>query len=165
MTDPHPVLISTIVLNWNRAILLRQTLRSYADTVSGPAEIVVVDNGSMDESLRVIEEARSYLPRLKTVFLDQNIGGEAVNHALTRYRASLSISAKTIWYTFRTGPITSEKRFCSSRILANSRCSAQRVSTITRDGGHGRAAFASRRAKFFTRRSETSAQRLCCARP
>jgi glycosyltransferase involved in cell wall biosynthesis/protein-L-isoaspartate O-methyltransferase len=89
VTDPHPVLISTIVLNWNRAILLRQTLRSYADTVSGPAEIVVVDNGSMDESLRVIEEARSYLPRLKTVFLDQNIGGEAVNQCFDKVSGEL----------------------------------------------------------------------------
>ena len=89
MTDPHPVLISTIVLNWNRAILLRQTLRSYADTVSGPAEIVVVDNGSMDESLRIIEEARSYLPRLKTVFLDQNIGGEAVNQCFDKVSGEL----------------------------------------------------------------------------
>jgi glycosyltransferase involved in cell wall biosynthesis len=89
VTDPHPVLISTIVLNWNRAILLRQTLRSYADTVSGPAEIVVVDNGSMDESLRVIEEARSYLPRLKTVFLDQNVGGEAVNQCFDKVSGEL----------------------------------------------------------------------------
>ena len=89
MTDPHPALISTIVLNWNRAVLLRQTLRSYADTVNGPAEIVVVDNGSVDESRHVIEEARSYLPRLMAVLLDQNIGGEAVNQCLDKVSGEL----------------------------------------------------------------------------
>ena len=89
MTDSHPVLISTIVLNWNRAVLLRQTLRSYADTVNGPAEIIVVDNGSVDESRRVIEEARSYLPRLVAVFLDENIGGEAVNECLDKVSGEL----------------------------------------------------------------------------
>jgi predicted O-methyltransferase YrrM/glycosyltransferase involved in cell wall biosynthesis len=84
VTDPHPALISTIVLNWNRAVLLQQTLRSYADTVNGPAEIVVVDNGSVDESRHVIEEALSYLPRLTSVLLDENIGGEAVNQCLDK---------------------------------------------------------------------------------
>ena len=84
MTDTHPSLISTIVLNWNRAVLLRQTLRSYADTVSGPAEIFVVDNASLDDSRKVIEEARSYLPRLVAVLLDENAGGEAVNRCLDR---------------------------------------------------------------------------------
>jgi glycosyltransferase involved in cell wall biosynthesis len=44
------MLVSTIVLNWNRAVLLQQMLRSYADTVSGPAEIIVIDNGSSDDS-------------------------------------------------------------------------------------------------------------------
>jgi len=47
--------------------------------VSGLAEIIVVDNGSVDESRRVIEEARSYLPQLLSVLLDENAGGEAVN--------------------------------------------------------------------------------------
>jgi len=89
VTDTHPFLISTIVLNWNRAVLLQRTLRSYADTVSGPAEIFVVDNGSVDESREVIEEARSYLPRLVTVLLDENVGGEAVNRCLDKVSGEL----------------------------------------------------------------------------
>jgi predicted O-methyltransferase YrrM len=75
-------LISTIVLNWNRAPLLRQCLESYAATVTGPAEIVVVDNASTDGSRDVIAEAHGFLPGLRAVFLDENIGGEAVNHCL-----------------------------------------------------------------------------------
>lgn len=80
--ETPPTLISTIVLNWNRAPLLRQCLRSYAETVTGPAEIVVVDNGSTDASRAVIEDARAILPSLRAVLLDRNIGGEAVNRCL-----------------------------------------------------------------------------------
>jgi predicted O-methyltransferase YrrM len=82
MAAVEPAIISTIVLNWNRAPLLRQCLESYAATVTGPAEIVVVDNASTDESRDVIDEARSALPALRAVFLDENIGGEAVNACL-----------------------------------------------------------------------------------
>ena len=89
MTDTHPFLISTIVLNWNRAVLLQQTLRSYANTVSDPAEIFVIDNGSVDESRQVIEQARFYLPRLVAVLLEENVGGEAVNRCLDKVSGEL----------------------------------------------------------------------------
>ena len=72
-------MISTIVLNWNRSVLLQQMLRSYADTVSGPAEVIVVDNASSDDSRVVIDAARSFLPEMKTIFLQENMGGEAIN--------------------------------------------------------------------------------------
>jgi glycosyltransferase involved in cell wall biosynthesis len=78
------MLVSTIVLNWNRAVLLQQMLRSYADTVSGPAEIIVIDNGSTDDSRLVIDSARGFLPKIQAVFLDENIGGEAINICFDR---------------------------------------------------------------------------------
>ena len=46
----HYMRISTIVLNWNRQALLEQTLRSYAATVVGPCELMVIDNASSDGS-------------------------------------------------------------------------------------------------------------------
>jgi glycosyltransferase involved in cell wall biosynthesis len=73
------MMVSTIVLNWNRAVLLQRMLRSYADTVSGPAEIIVIDNGSSDDSRLVINSARSFLPKIQSIFLDENIGGVAIN--------------------------------------------------------------------------------------
>jgi predicted O-methyltransferase YrrM len=69
--------ISTIVLNWNRAALLEKTLESWFATVTGPAELIVVDNASTDESRTVIER----FPVHGTILLDENIGGEAVNAA------------------------------------------------------------------------------------
>ena len=83
------MLVSTIVLNWNRAVLLQQMLRSYADTVSGPAEIIVIDNGSSDDSRLVIDSARGFLPKIQAVFLDKNIGGEAINICFDRVSGDL----------------------------------------------------------------------------
>ena len=45
-----------IVVNWNRAELLRCCLRSLAGQSGVDFEIVIVDNGSTDHSLRVIDE-------------------------------------------------------------------------------------------------------------
>lgn len=83
------MLISTIVLSWNRARLLEQTLRSYAATVSGPYEIIVVDNASTDQSREIIRQARDQLPTLKTILLDENLGGRAINLAFTEITGDL----------------------------------------------------------------------------
>src|SRR5688572_6008099 len=48
--------LSVIVVNWNRAELLRCCLRSLAGQIGVDFEIVIVDNGSTDDSLRVIGE-------------------------------------------------------------------------------------------------------------
>jgi hypothetical protein len=74
--------IASIVLNWNRAALLRQTLESYLATVAGPFELIIVDNASSDNSREVIEGFRSEFRSLKTIFLNENLGGEAINLAL-----------------------------------------------------------------------------------
>jgi predicted O-methyltransferase YrrM/glycosyltransferase involved in cell wall biosynthesis len=81
--------ISTIVLNWNRHALLEQTLRSYAATVVAPFELMVIDNASSDESREVVERCRAEIGRLQTIFLDENLGGEAINHALERVTGDL----------------------------------------------------------------------------
>jgi len=164
VTDTHPFLISTIVLNWNRAFLLQRTLRSYADTVSGPAEIFVVDNGSVDESREVIEEARSYLPRLVTVLLDENVGGEAVNRCLDKVSGELIHISENDQLTFRTGPTTSGKRFSSSRTSVSSRFLAQPTLMFICGGQQRQAAFGLRGAKSFMKHSETSPHRVWSAR-
>ncbi len=83
------LLISTILLNWNRAVLLEQTLRSYAETVTEPFELIVVDNASDDDSRKVIDGARRYIPELQVLLLDDNIGGEAFNLGLERISGEL----------------------------------------------------------------------------
>jgi glycosyltransferase involved in cell wall biosynthesis len=70
--------ISTVVLNWNRVALPEKALASWFETITGPAELIVVDNASTDGSRHVIERSSVH----KAILLDENIGGEAVNHAL-----------------------------------------------------------------------------------
>ncbi len=70
--------LSTIVLNWNRETLLEKTLRSYLATVTGAAELIIVDNANTDGARAII--ART--PCKAALLLDANLGGEAVNVAL-----------------------------------------------------------------------------------
>jgi predicted O-methyltransferase YrrM len=82
------MLISTILLNWNRSVLLEQTLRSYAATVTGPSELFVIDNASSDDSRAIIGEARKYLD-FEMLFLDENVGGDAYNLFFDRMSGEL----------------------------------------------------------------------------
>ncbi len=81
--------ISTTVLNWNRADLLRRTLESYRDTVTVPYELFIVDNGSSDGSRTVIEEFCAATPAAQAIYLPENIGGAAINEGLRKSRAGL----------------------------------------------------------------------------
>jgi hypothetical protein len=81
--------ITSIVLNWNRAALLQQTLESYLATIDGPFELIVIDNASRDHSREVIESCRCKFRSLKTIFLKENLGGEAINLALGRANGDL----------------------------------------------------------------------------
>lgn len=82
-------MISTIILNWNRAELLEQTLRSFAETTAEPFELTVIDNASSDNSREVIEEGRRFIPSLRTSYHDENLGGEALNAAIERATGNL----------------------------------------------------------------------------
>ncbi len=92
-------LISTIVLNWNRADLLQRTLQSYIETVSVPHEIFIIDNASNDNSRDVIERFCSSTPNAEGIFLTENLGGEAINIGLEKTKGKfLHISENDIEY-------------------------------------------------------------------
>jgi GT2 family glycosyltransferase len=60
--------IAVVVPNWNGAARLPACIRSLAAQTAGDVEIVVVDNGSVDESLAVLEElAAEVAPVVLTV--------------------------------------------------------------------------------------------------
>ncbi|BAP55436.1 hypothetical protein THII_1139 [Thioploca ingrica] len=82
-TQQSPV-ISTVVLNWNRADLLFQTLKSYAETITVPYELFIIDNASTDNSKAVIKDFCSQNPYSQAIFLPQNRGGEALNLGLEK---------------------------------------------------------------------------------
>jgi len=75
-------MISTIILNWNRADSLRVTIESYLTTITGAYELVVVDNASTDgsrEYLRGVEASG----QARVLFLEENIGGLGYNEAFS----------------------------------------------------------------------------------
>ena len=66
------IFISTIVLNWNRADLLKKTLESYARTIEMPFELFVIDNCSADGSQQAIQEFCRTHPFAAPIFLEKN---------------------------------------------------------------------------------------------
>ena len=82
------MMLSTIILNWNRVELLRQCVESYLATVRDDYELLIVDNASTDgscEYLQRLEAAR----RARVFYLPENIGGEALNVAIPLTRGEL----------------------------------------------------------------------------
>ena len=68
-SDP---LVSVIVVNYNRAELLRECLRSLIRQSYCFLEILVVDNGSSDDSLEVVRTFSD--ERIQLLSLDENLG-------------------------------------------------------------------------------------------
>lgn len=74
--------VSVIIPNWNGAAMLRRTLVCLARQSEAPAEIIVVDNGSVDDSAAVIREAEARL-----ISLPENRGfSAAVNEGIRSAR-------------------------------------------------------------------------------
>src|SRR5579872_6270840 len=76
-------MISTLILNWNRADLLQMTVESYLETTSNDVELFIIDNASTDDSrnyLTRIEKERAAV--VKVFYLEENLGGEAYNVAI-----------------------------------------------------------------------------------
>lgn len=56
MSATHPASVSVVVPTYNRASLLRRALRSILEQTRFPDEIVVVDDGSTDNTASVVED-------------------------------------------------------------------------------------------------------------
>lgn len=101
MAEDNNIVISTVILNWNRSDLLKITVESYLKTVEVPYELIIVDNGSTDNSRKIIEELKAKHGNKinKIILLDKNIGGEAINLGLNEAKGKLlHISENDIEY-------------------------------------------------------------------
>lgn len=78
---PSPML-STIVLNWNRRDLLERTVSSYLATVNVPYELIIIDNASTDDSVAFIDKVCQEHPHIRSILLERNEGGEAINQGV-----------------------------------------------------------------------------------
>lgn len=68
--------ISVIICTYNRAHLLKRALVSLTNQTLKPAqfEVIVVDDGSEDDTRKVCDIMRSGLPNLKYIFTGPNVG-------------------------------------------------------------------------------------------
>jgi N-acetylglucosaminyl-diphospho-decaprenol L-rhamnosyltransferase len=74
--------VSVVIVNYNRAALLREAIASVLAQTQPPAEVIVVDNGSADGSADAVE--REFGPAIKLVRLDHNLGFAGGNNAGVR---------------------------------------------------------------------------------
>ena len=82
--DPFQPTLSTVLLNWNRCDLLRTTIRSYFETITVSFELIIVDNGSTDDSPDIIRAACEGRSNVHAILLDDNRGGNALNLGFAR---------------------------------------------------------------------------------
>ena len=86
--------VAVIILNWNGAALLRRYLPSViANTNSTIADVIVADNGSTDESVKVLKEE---FPEVKTLLFSENWGfAEGYNKcvAATAYKYTVLLNS------------------------------------------------------------------------
>jgi len=76
---------AVIILNYNGADLLRHYLPSVISSVNGDAEVIVADNGSTDESVKVMREE---FPNTQLLAFDTNYGfAEGYNKAIREIEA------------------------------------------------------------------------------
>ena len=71
-----------VVLNWNGKVLLRNCLESIRDNTVYPHEVVVVDNGSTDGSVRMVE---AEFPGARLIRNGENLGFSGGNNRGIKY--------------------------------------------------------------------------------
>ncbi len=82
--------VSAVVPNYNHARYLPAAIRALAAQRPAPAEIIVVDDGSTDDSLEVLDALRSEVDTLRIVRHETNSGAiAALNRGLKEARGSL----------------------------------------------------------------------------
>jgi len=80
--------LSLVILNWNGADMLRRFLPSVIEH-SPEAEVIVADNASTDDSLKVLAEQ---FPGVRTITFDRNYGfAEGYNRAIAQVDTDLCL--------------------------------------------------------------------------
>ncbi|HLC43706.1 MAG TPA: glycosyltransferase family 2 protein [Patescibacteria group bacterium] len=87
MENKQTKLFSIVIPNWNGSKLLQGCLKSLRNQSCANFEIIVVDNGSSDDSVSFVEK---YYPEVKILELKKNLGfAVAVNRGVKESRAEL----------------------------------------------------------------------------
>jgi glycosyltransferase involved in cell wall biosynthesis len=83
--------VSMLVANYNNGRYLDAFMQSVVDSTVWPAELILVDDGSTDNSLDILQKY-SHLPFLKLVILEENVGFcNALNAGLPQCRHTFTM--------------------------------------------------------------------------
>lgn len=85
--------ISLLLANYNNAVFLRASLEGFLSQTRLPDEIVIVDDGSSDESVEIIESFMTALPRVRLLRHARNLG----QHAAIQRALSAAQSDYVVW--------------------------------------------------------------------
>jgi len=66
--------VSIVLLNWNHAGYLETSLLSHVNQMLRPMEIIVVDDGSTDESCDIVERIAASHDFIRLIRHDSNLG-------------------------------------------------------------------------------------------
>lgn len=115
--------VSVIIVNFNGIELLPECLNSISQQSLMPHEIIIVDNGSTDDSVKYLK--KNY-PVVKIIELEKNLGfakgnNLGIKHAEGDYIALINNDAVADprWLEEMVGVLenSSDARFCTSKIL------------------------------------------------
>lgn len=72
-------LVSIVIRTWNREKDLKETLEALKDEEYSPLEIIIVDNGSIDNTVSMVSTA---FPEVIIIRLEKNLGAAATNKGI-----------------------------------------------------------------------------------
>ena len=113
--------VTVVIPNWNGAVHLRECLDAMRGQSVPPARVIVVDNGSTDDSLAIL---RAEYPWVEIIETGQNLGfSGAVNRGIgaadTEYVALLNndTAADQLWLEQLTGALDARPGFDTAASL------------------------------------------------
>jgi GT2 family glycosyltransferase len=93
-------LVSVVIATWNRKNDLQETLSHYQDQSYKNIEIIVVDNGSTDETVEMVEQK---FPTVRLIKLDENTGVVAYNVGMKAAKGEIVVVSDNDSYLEQRG--------------------------------------------------------------
>jgi GT2 family glycosyltransferase len=138
-------LVSVIVVNHNRAELLRDCLASLAGQTHPRLEILVVDNGSTDHSREVVAQAGD--SRIRLLLADRNLGFGVANNLAAKEASGQFLAllnndaiADSRWVERLVARLAPDAAagMCASKILVHGTCVIDKTGHLLYPDGQNR---------------------------